>query len=129
MKEVGREKTLQILEPIIQNLAREAGANLAKVVGGNSIEHFVKAMTYWTLEDALRLDILEQTQKKFIFHVTCCRYADMYKDLGVPELGVLLSCNRDKALIEGFNPKIKFTRTKTIMEGQPYCDFVYELED
>jgi len=129
MKEVGREKTLQILGPIIQNLAREAGANLAKVVGGNSLEHFVKGMTYWTMEDALKLDILEQSPKKFIFNVIRCRYADMYKDLGIADLGVLLSCNRDKALIEGFNPKVQFSRTQTIMEGADCCDFGYELKE
>ena len=33
----------------------------------------------------------------------------------------------DAALIVGFNPKIKFTRTQTIMSGAPYCDFRYEL--
>ncbi len=129
MKELGREKTLKILEPIIQNLAWEGGVKLAEVVGGNSIEHFAKGMTYWTLEDALKLDILEQTPKKFNFNVTRCRYADMYKELGIPDLGALLSCNRDKALIEGFNPKIQFTRTKTIMEGADCCDFGYELKD
>lgn len=129
MKEVGREKALEILDPIIQNMAREAGVNLGKVVGGNTIEHFAKGMTYWTLEDALKLDILEQTPKKFNFNVTRCRYADMYKELGIPDLGVLLSCNRDKALIEGFNPKIKFSRTQTIMEGADCCDFGYELKE
>ncbi len=129
VKEVGREKALKILSPIIQNLAREAGNNLAKLVGGNSIEHFVKGMTYWTLEDALKLEILEQTPKKFVFDVTRCRYADMYKELGIADLGVLLSCNRDKALIEGFNPKIQFTRTKTLMEGAACCDFGYELKE
>ena len=129
MKELGREKTLKIFEPIIQSLAREGGVKLAEVVGGNSIEHFVKGMTYWTLEDALKLDILEQTPKKFIFNVTRCRYADMYKELGIPDLGALLSCNRDKALIEGFNPKIKFTRTQTIMGGAPHCDFHYEMKE
>jgi hypothetical protein len=30
---------------------------------------------------------------------------------------------------KGFNPKIKFKRTQTIMEGAPYCDFRYTLED
>jgi hypothetical protein len=47
----------------------------------------------------------------------------MYASLGLQELGGLLSCNRDYALIEGFNPSIKLTRTQTIMEGAPHCDF------
>jgi predicted hydrocarbon binding protein len=129
VKEVGKERALRIVEPIIQSLAREGGANLAKLLGGNTLEHFAKGMSFWTLEEALTLDLREQNPKRFFFNVTRCRYADMYKELGVPELGNLLSCGRDKALIEGFNPKIKFTRTQTIMEGASYCDFRYELMD
>ena len=129
MKELGKERTLKIVEPIIQSLAREGGLNLAKLLGGNTIEHFVKGMSFWTLEDALTLDTLEKNPKKFFFNVTRCRYADMYKELGIRELGALLSCSRDKALIEGFNPKIKFTRTQTLMEGAKFCDFRYELKD
>jgi hypothetical protein len=129
MKELGKEKTLRVVEPIIQSLAREGGANLAKLLGGNKLEHFAKGMSFWTVEEALTLDMLEQNPRRFFFNVTRCRYADMYKELGIPELGNLLSCGRDKALIEGFNPQIKFTRTQTIMEGANYCDFRYELMD
>jgi hypothetical protein len=47
--------------------------------------------------------------------------------LGIPELGAILSCNRDAALIGGFNPDVSFTRTQTIMGGASHCDFVYTL--
>jgi hypothetical protein len=40
-------------------------------------------------------------------------------------LGPMLSCARDFALIEGFNPQIRLTRTQTLMEGAPFCDFRY----
>ena len=45
---------------------------------------------------------------------------------GIPELGAVLSCNRDASLIDGFNPDVRFTRTQTIMQGAPCCDFRYE---
>jgi N-methylhydantoinase A len=32
---------------------------------------------------------------------------------------------RDFALIEGFNPDIQLTRTQTLMEGAPFCDFQF----
>jgi hypothetical protein len=51
----------------------------------------------------------------------------MYKELEIQDYGTLLSCERDAAQIAGFNPKIRFTRTQTIMSGAPYCDFRYEL--
>ena len=41
----------------------------------------------------------------------------------------LLGCDRDFALMIGFNPKIKFTRTQTIMERADYCDFRFEVEE
>jgi hypothetical protein len=101
---------------------------LAKLLEGDSLEHFAKGLSFWTREDALKVEIHEQNKEKFCFHVTRCRYAEMYKELGLLEFGVVLSCGRDLALIQGFNPKIKFTRTQTIMEGADLCDFCYELD-
>jgi hypothetical protein len=49
----------------------------------------------------------------------------MYHHLGIPELGDTLSCSRDFALIEGFNPEIRLNRTQTIMQGAAWCDFRY----
>ncbi len=129
MKELGKERTLKIIAPIIQALAREGGVQLAQLLKGNTLEHFAKGLSLWTREDALQLDRVEQSPTRYAFNVTRCRYAEMYKELGIPDLGVLLSCGRDLALIEGFNPKIQFTRTKTIMEGAPFCDFRYEMKD
>jgi L-2-amino-thiazoline-4-carboxylic acid hydrolase len=57
--------------------------------------------------------------------VTRCRYAEMYRALGIPELGEVLSCQRDAALIEGFNPGVTLERTHTIMQGAATCDFRY----
>ena len=62
------------------------------------------------------------------FDVTRCRYAEMYRALGIPELGAVLSCGRDFALGAGFNPDLKLTRSQTIMDGAPRCDFRYRLE-
>jgi hypothetical protein len=51
----------------------------------------------------------------------------MYRALGIPEVGALLSCNRDFSLVEGFNPAVALTRTQTVMEGASHCDFRFEL--
>jgi acyl-coenzyme A synthetase/AMP-(fatty) acid ligase len=51
--------------------------------------------------------------------------AELYQGLGIPEVGALLSCNRDFSLIEGFNEDITLTRTQTIMGGASHCDFRY----
>jgi hypothetical protein len=128
-RELGRERTLAIVEPIIISLAREAGSQLSQAVGGNSLDHFMKGFPMWTREDALTVHLLEQNPGKVSFNVTRCRYAEMYRELGIGDLGFLFSCNRDGALIQGFNPQIKFTRTQTIMQGAPFCDFRYEIKE
>ena len=60
--------------------------------------------------------------------MTRCGYADFYKELGLPELGYLFSCNRDFAMAEGFSRDIRLERTQTIMEGASHCDFRFVRE-
>jgi len=86
-------------------------------------------MPLWSRDDALTLDLLESTPEKVSMNVTRCRYAEMYQELGMADLGFTLSCGRDFAMVEGFNPKIKLERTQTIMEGADHCDFRFTLEE
>jgi len=56
---------------------------------------------------------------------TLHQIAEMYRRLGLADLGPLLSCSRDGEMIAGFNPEIAFERTQTLMEGASHCDFRY----
>ena len=42
--------------------------------------------------DALDYEVLAKTADAFDVNVTGCRYAEFYRELGVPELGFLLVC-------------------------------------
>jgi predicted ArsR family transcriptional regulator len=46
----------------------------------------------------------------------------MYRQLGLEDLGAILSCRRDFALMDGFNPELTYSRTQTLMEGADRCD-------
>ncbi|MCK4825640.1 L-2-amino-thiazoline-4-carboxylic acid hydrolase [bacterium] len=70
MKELGKEKTLQIAEGMIKGLARESDVLLAKLMGGNTIADFAKGLDLWTKDDALKIKVLEQTDRKYSFNVT-----------------------------------------------------------
>ena len=128
-EEFGRERVVEIVRQTIIRIAREQGAQLKESTGGSSLAHFAASLEAWKKGDALQMEVLEQTQERFSFNVTRCRYAEMYQALGIPELGSVLSCNRDYALVEGFNPEIDLTRTQTIMEGADLCDFCFEQLD
>lgn len=128
-KEFGRERVLDIVRNTIVDIACRQGTQSAANLGGGTLEHLTASLESWKAGEAMQMDVLEQTDIRFAFNVRRCRYAEMYQSLGIPELGVLLSCNRDLAFIEGFNPAITLSRSQTIMEGAPFCDFRYELKE
>jgi hypothetical protein len=124
----GREQVLEVVRTTIVRLARMQGAELAELLGSNSSSHLMDALRYWTRDDALEIEVLAQDPGRLSFNVTRCRYAELYQALGIAELGVTLSCNRDFAFIEGFNPQASLQRTQTIMEGAPFCDFRFAFK-
>jgi hypothetical protein len=128
-REFGRERVLEITRDVIIDIARKQGQSLAESMRGNSLAHFDDSMDAWKKGDAIQVEVLESSEESFSFNVTRCKYAEMYRELGISELGSILSCCRDFSLIEGFNPDVKLTRTQTLMEGAGFCDFRYEVKE
>ncbi len=128
-QEFGRERVLAVLRRVIIQVAHQQGAAAAEQAGGKGLRAFVDVRRTWQASGALEIEPLEESERRLAFNVTRCRYAEMYRALGLAELGASLSCNRDFALVEGFNPAIRLQRTQTIMEGAAFCDFRYALDE
>ncbi len=126
-EEFGTEKTQALVKEIISKDAVVSGQRLAEKYSGNSLKDLLKIVEeVWAKDDTLTIENLSLTEKSLKFDVTRCGYAEMYERLGVKELGSLLSCCRDFAFMDGFNPALKLVRTQTIMEGNDICDFCYK---
>jgi hypothetical protein len=80
------------------------------------------------MDNALERTYLQETDTALDYNITRCEYARMYIDMGLGEIGHLLSCNRDGSFCSGFSDGIELTRTQTIMEGADHCDFRYRLK-
>jgi len=119
------KEILKVVAEEIEKIARRQGEELREKVGGNSLEHFKKSQEAWRKGGAVEIEVLKDTDEEYSYIVRRCLYAQLYEFLGLKKLGVILSCNRDFPLIEGFNPKIKLEREHTIMEGHDFCDFRY----
>lgn len=128
-KEFGIEKTNATARRVITEVAREQGRAFAARTGKRDLKSFAANKEPWRRNGALEIEVLEETAETYSFNVTRCRYAEMYRDLGVGDLGDIFSCTRDFEFIRGFNPDVKLTRTQTIMKGAAHCDFRYELRD
>ena len=125
---LGREAAISILESAIKRDAIAHGKSSGSPkMEQNDMSAFVKLYELWTAEDALEIDVIEQTDQSFKFNVTGCLYAKMYRNMGIADLGSVLSCGRDKHFCGGFNPNLQLERTQTIMRGADFCDFRYSL--
>ena len=128
MEKMGKDAAIKIVSSVMKKLARESGNRLAKKMGGNSVQDLVEGTETFSAGDAIVISPLEVSNTKYCFNVTTCRYAEMYKEQGMADIGYILSCGRDFALYKGFNPRMKLKRTQTIMEGHDYCDFRIAIE-
>jgi hypothetical protein len=125
----GKDNAKQLVaESVRRSSVKQAAQFAAQAEGGTSLQSFIDIQSNWTAENALEIDPIYRDESRFEFNVTRCRYAEMYKAMGLGEIGGLLSCNRDGSFCEGYDPKLKLTRTQTIMEGATHCDFRYRYE-
>jgi len=126
-EQFGREQVLAIVKKTIVEVAQQQGRELASKVGGNGSKEFMESLKFWTADDALTIDVQDHDSHTLNFDVTRCRYAELYRALGIPELGAIFSCNRDYALMGGFNTGATLERKQTIMEGSSHCDFRFRF--
>ncbi len=125
-KAVGEARAREILRAAIRRAAIAAGAEMAeRAPGGADLETFKAIQHLWTRDDALTIEIVADSPGVFDFNVTRCRYAETYRAMGLGAIGDILSCDRDGAFCEGYDLRIKLTRTQTIMAGASCCDFRY----
>ena len=130
VNDLGEEAARRILGRAIRRNAIEQGRGLAEASDEPpGIAAFARLTERWKANGALELETLERSDERFDFNVTRCRYAEMYREMGLGAIGHLLSCNRDGALCEGYDARLELTRTRTIMEGAPHCDFRYRWKD
>ena len=119
----------EVIDTAVSNAAIAAAKEFAERQGGETdLETFQSIGHLWTAGGALEKDYLKKTDREYHFNVTKCRYAEMYREMGLGHIGHLLSCNRDAVFVEGYDPRIKLDRTQTIMKGASHCDFRYRFE-
>ncbi len=125
-KEFGVEETRRIARQVITAIARNQGREFAERTGKQDLKSFAANKEPWRRNGALEIELLDKSEGKYSFNVTRCKYAEMYRDIGLADLGDIFSCTRDFEFTRGYNPGITLTRTQTIMKGASHCDFRYE---
>jgi predicted ArsR family transcriptional regulator len=124
-EKLGEDVAGEILDTTIRRLAVDDGQRWAETYG-QSIDSLKQvAEDVWAGGGSLNLQIIEQSESKLDFNVTRCAYAEFYHTLGLADLGYRIHCNRDHAMVAGFNDKLELSRSQTLMQGAACCDFRY----
>ena len=127
--ELGEERANALVRKSLGPLYRQFGDAWWRAQGASTFgEKLGKSFEAYAAGNALDYEVVKETDDTFELNVTGCRYAKFYQDLGVPELGFLLTCSADFAFAEGFGGEVELTRTQTIMQGADHCDFRYRLK-
>jgi hypothetical protein len=125
----GAEVAMRTIAQSVRRSAMEQAGHFAAAVGGNtSMQTFIARQELWTRGGALEREVLEESDTKYRFNVTRCKYAEMYREMGLGEIGHLLSCQRDGTFCEGYDSRLTLKRTQTIMQGASHCDFDYTYD-
>ena len=130
VRDYGQEKAAAVIGEAVSQAAVEAGQQFAaREPDGPSLSGFVALQELWEKDDALKVEIIASDATQFDYDVNRCRYAEMYHEMGLGEIGHLLSCNRDELFIVGYDPRVELVRTQTLMGGASHCDFRYRVKD
>ena len=131
VEQLGLNQASSILRDAIRKAAIHEGKYFREMSDSKTsiMENFIALYDLWKANGALEMEVLHESKSKFDFNVTRCRYAEMYREMGLVKIGHLLSCNRDGTFCEGFEPLLKLVRGQTLMEGSSCCTFRYTLKD
>jgi hypothetical protein len=125
----GVDVAQQAIAEAVRRSAMEQGRQMAAAQGPErTLETFIAGHEPWLRGDALAIEVQEKTATRYRYNVTRCKYAEMYREMGLGAIGHLLSCQRDATFCEGYDARLKLARTQTLMQGASHCDFDYTFE-
>ena len=122
----GDEATRELVTAFIEKVSVADGAKSAEHFGNDLAGLRRIAEEVWAGPGGgIEFQMIEQSEERLAFNVTSCRYAEIYRQWGLTELGFQLQCSRDYPMLTGFNEDIELERSQTIMQGAACCDFRY----
>ncbi len=136
-------KDLEKIESLIEKWEKDYGpehqVTVDEMIGSACKSYWseISAREGTSIDDLIRTQWMPWTEGEFTvekipngiqIYCTKCPMADAFWAIERVDLGVQFFCNEDAFIVEGYNPDIKFHRTKTLMEGDDCCDHRYTMK-
>ena len=120
IEELGKEQGEEMVLKAIQTYGEEVGKKVKEETLAKGLDLIIENYQ----ED---LPTLGWEIEKFVVEgkprarVHVCHLANVWKELGAPEIGRLY-CFVDQAKYKAYNPNLECVHEKNILEGDPYCE-------
>jgi hypothetical protein len=134
ISQIGKDKAKEIYEKETYDDYYKAGRETAEKIGNpQDLNSFINV---WMVKamDAISfvrpIIITEMTPNKVVVGADKCVIADAFLKVEDRDVLEVLKCRccHDTAWANGFNPNIRFERTKFLVDGDDMCEFVCELD-
>jgi len=128
--EMGREK-------LVETLSRAYSAAAVERVRGQLKSKPNNDLATWTADlrnpppiytHALTYKVVEDTPTVVEARITECLWAKTFREADAGDVGYACLCHGEFAALKAYNPKIKLTFTKTLMQGHDCCNPRYVME-
>lgn len=127
LKECFGEEVFRIVEKVECEKAVREWQYHAKQTEDNSIEALIRLL--WEPLKEKGFEYTAEKQENGIqMRCTRCPVYEMAKEMDATELMYHHTCSTDECIASAFNPRIGFRRTKTLMQGDDFCDHYYFMK-
>jgi hypothetical protein len=117
---------IEMLKNATHELALQEGRERAKSLPKNDFATYTSELKrhfsspFWN--HVITNTFVEDTDKVQQWKITECLLAKTFREANASDIGYATLCYSDYGFAAGFNPKIRFTRTKTLMQGHDCCN-------
>ena len=115
---------IEALKRAAEAAGKQSGQFMAKSSPEISLAAYASVLKnpdpFW--QHALSTEIVEDKEKAFEIKVTECLWAKTFREAQAGDIGYATICYQDYAMSRGFSSKLEMIRTKTLMQGDEYCD-------
>jgi len=122
--QVGDGDFIEMLKKASEESGRSSAEGFARSLPTNDFEAFKS----WAREadrfsqHALTFEIVEDSDTALEVKITECLWAKTFREMEASDIGYAGICHGDFAYAEGYNPKLRMERTRTLMQGDDHCD-------
>lgn len=124
--EIGEDKLIPILEKYGFDRGAEKGKADSERRGVTDFHNYNARFRDGDLQQMVTYTIVEDSEAAFEVKVTECALVEPVAAADAGLLGNAMFCHGDYGHAQGYNPKIKMVRDKTLMKGDCCCNHRYE---